>query len=107
MKVKGFGLVTVTRRPTPAVSGTERLPEKNKKEKRKKPIQREVNGAILTSTAQAISFGEGLCGCLLLSGRLTYFNFFDTVVDVKRGNSSVVERDLAKVDVAGPTPVSR
>ena len=23
------------------------------------------------------------------------------------GNSSVVERDLAKVDVAGPTPVSR
>ena len=25
----------------------------------------------------------------------------------KRGNSSVVERDLAKVDVAGPTPVSR
>ena len=24
-----------------------------------------------------------------------------------RGNSSVVERDLAKVDVAGPTPVSR
>jgi hypothetical protein len=25
----------------------------------------------------------------------------------ERGNSSVVERHLAKVDVAGPTPVSR
>ena len=39
--------------------------------------------------------------------RLTYFDFFGTVVNIKRGNSSVVERDLAKVDVAGPTPVSR
>ncbi|GEM_PF-1260615 len=27
--------------------------------------------------------------------------------DDECGNSSVVERDLAKVDVAGPTPVSR
>jgi hypothetical protein len=29
------------------------------------------------------------------------------VFSVQRGSSSVVERDLAKVDVAGSTPVSR
>ena len=28
-------------------------------------------------------------------------------MELHRGNSSVVERHLAKVDVAGPTPVSR
>ena len=32
---------------------------------------------------------------------------FDSCFVVLCGNSSVVERDLAKVDVAGPTPVSR
>ena len=37
---------------------------------------------------------------------LTKMSFFIRV-NRQRGNSSVVERDLAKVDVAGPTPVSR
>ena len=32
---------------------------------------------------------------------------FTAFEETERGNSSVVERDLAKVDVAGPTPVSR
>ena len=36
----------------------------------------------------------------------TKFTAWYTIFEF-RGNSSVVERDLAKVDVAGPTPVSR
>ena len=40
---------------------------------------------------------------------LTYLTKISIFIRVnrQRGNSSVVERDLAKVDVAGPTPVSR
>ena len=40
------------------------------------------------------------------SGHIDTFKDFWVVLKM-RGNSSVVERDLAKVDVAGPTPVSR
>ena len=38
---------------------------------------------------------------------LTYNLLYVMVFLYPCGNSSVVERDLAKVDVAGPTPVSR
>ncbi len=36
-----------------------------------------------------------------------FSRMYQTVERIFCGNSSVVERDLAKVDVAGPTPVSR
>ena len=45
---------------------------------------------------------------MILSLTNDHLAYIVTIVSRRfRGNSSVVERDLAKVDVAGPTPVSR
>jgi hypothetical protein len=66
-------------------------------------LTRSHRGALATARAEMTRFARR--GRLHRSSRLYYHEC--SVVRPERGNNSVVECDLAKVEVAGSNPVSR